>query len=260
MPTLPYQARDIAQGFGSDAARYQRARPSYPDALIRAILDASPGREVVDAGIGTGLSARPFRDAGAHVLGVEPDPRMADAARTAGFEVEVSTFEAWEPGERRFDAVIAGQAWHWIDPVAGAAQAARVLRPGGRLAPFWNVFQPPPDIAAAFAEVFDRVLPEAPVNFWARSPLESYRAGFDRTADGIRAAGAFGQPEQWRYDWEQRYTREAWLDNVPTMGGMNRLPADVLAAVLDAMGAAVDRAGGSFVMGYAAITVTAARM
>ncbi|MCW2935319.1 MAG: hypothetical protein JWM19_6281 [Actinomycetia bacterium] len=29
---------------------------------------------------------------------------------------------------------VAAQAWHWVDPVAGAAKAAVVLRPGGRLA------------------------------------------------------------------------------------------------------------------------------
>lgn len=45
------------------------------------------------------------------------------------------------------DAVVAGQAWHWIDPVAGTAKAARVLRPGGMLALFRNVFGFPPDVA-----------------------------------------------------------------------------------------------------------------
>lgn len=258
MPTLPesHQARAVAEGFGTDAARYQRTRPSYPMALVQAIVDASPGPDVLDAGIGTGLSARPFRDAGCRVLGVEPDPRMAAAARAAGFEVEESTFEAWDPGERRFDAVVAGQAWHWIDPVAGAVQAARVLRPGGRLAPFWNVFRPPPDIAAAFAGVYDRVLPDAPIKSWARPALDQYLAGFGKTADAIRAAGTFGEPEQWRFDWERPYTRQEWLDQVPTHGGHQQLPPDVRAALLDGLGEVI---GEGFVMGYAAITVTAAR-
>jgi SAM-dependent methyltransferase len=255
MPTQSHEAREVAEGFGADAARYQRTRPSYPSALVTAIVEASPGPDFLDAGIGTGLSARPFRDAGGHVLGVEPDPRMADAARTDGFEVEVSTFEAWEPGERRFDAVIAGQSWHWIDPVAGAVQAARVLRPGGRLAPFWNVFNPPPEIAAAFAGVYARVLPDAPIKFWAQPALEVYLAGFVKVEDAIRAAGAFTEPEQWRFDWERPYTRDEWLDQVPTQGGHQLLPPDTLAALLDGMGAVI---GDGFVMGYAAITVTAA--
>jgi SAM-dependent methyltransferase len=259
MPTPPeaHQARDVAEGFGADAERYQRARPTYPLALVQAIVDASPGPDVLDAGIGTALSARPFRDAGCRVLGVEPDPRMAASARAAGFEVEESTFEAWDPGERRFDAVIAGQAWHWIAPVGGVAQAARVLRPGGRLAPFWNVITPPPSIAAAMAEVYDRVLPDAPIRFWARPALEQYLAGFSQTADVIRASGAFTGPEQWRFDWERAYTREEWLDQVPTTGGHSQLPPPVLAALLDGIGEVI---GDGFVTGYAAITVTAARL
>jgi SAM-dependent methyltransferase len=257
MPTLPHEAREVALGFGTDAARYQRARPSYPDALVRAIIDGSPGPDVLDAGIGTGLSARPFRDGGCHVLGVEPDPRMAAAARADGFAVEESAFESWDPAGRRFDAVIAGQSWHWIDPVAGAAQAARVLRPGGRLAPFWNIFVPPPAIAEAFAAVYARVLPDSPIRFWEQPPLDAYLAGLGTTADGIRAAGAFAEPEQWRFDWERAYTRDEWLDQVPTQGGHHQLPPPVLADLLEGLGAAIDEAGGGFVMGYAAITVTA---
>lgn len=61
------------------------------------------------------------------MLGVEPDPRVAGFARRTGIEVEAGTFEAWDSAGRRFDAVVAGQAWHWADPVAGADKAAGVL-------------------------------------------------------------------------------------------------------------------------------------
>ena len=70
-----------------------------------------------------------------------PDPRMAGVARAAGIEVEIATFETWEPAGRTFDAVVAGTAWPWVDPVAGAAKAALVLRPGGVLAPFGHVYE-----------------------------------------------------------------------------------------------------------------------
>jgi hypothetical protein len=36
----------------------------------------------------------------------------------------VAKFEDWDPAGRTFDSVIAAQAWHWVDPVAGAAKAA----------------------------------------------------------------------------------------------------------------------------------------
>ena len=126
-----HKARQMAKSFGLDAERYDRARPSYPQAMVGQIIAASPGRDVLDVGIGTGISARPFQAAGCRVTGVDVDDRMAEFARRQGFEVEVASFEEWRPGGRMFDLVIAGQAWHWVDPVAGALKAAQVLRPSG---------------------------------------------------------------------------------------------------------------------------------
>ena len=137
MPTIPtpHRFRQVAESFGADAERYDRTRPPYPVALVERIVAASPGPDVVDVGCGSGTAARQFQRPGCKVLGVEPDARMADFARRSGVEVEVAKFEAWDPAGRQFDAVVAGTAWHWVDPVAGAVKAAQVLWPGGRLRP-----------------------------------------------------------------------------------------------------------------------------
>ncbi|MFF4506181.1 class I SAM-dependent DNA methyltransferase [Streptomyces sp. NPDC001401] len=273
MPTLssaenrPHQRRDIAESFGVDAERYDRARPRYPDALVERIVAASPGPDlphVLDVGCGTGIAARQFRAAGCRVLGVEPDARMAELARRleTGVAVDVAKFEEWEPGKRRFDAVVSGTAWHWIDPVAGAAKAARVLGPGGLLSVFWNVARIPADLAEAVADVCERVVPDAPFDFRAaitRPPVDTYRIILDKVCDGIRTAGGFAEPEHWRYDWEFTYTRDAWLDVMPTHGAFTRLPADSLAEVLEAAGNAIDARGGSITMPYATMAVTAKR-
>nr|WP_291413437.1 class I SAM-dependent methyltransferase [Actinophytocola sp.] len=228
--------------------------------MVDRIVAAGPGPDVLDVGCGTGTAARQFHAAGCKVLGVEPDARMADFARRSGVEVEVATFEAWDPAGREFDAVIAGTAWHWVDPVAGAAKAAQVLRPGGRLAPFHHVFQLPSDVADAFATVYQRVVPDSPFNLQpTRQALDAYQVLFTKIADGIREVGGFSDPEQWRFDWEQSYTRDAWLDQMPTHGSLTQLPSDKLAEVLEDVGAAIDAMGGSFTMPYATVAVTAAR-
>jgi SAM-dependent methyltransferase len=257
----PHQHRQIAESFGSYPERYDRTRPHYLDAMVERIVAASPGTDVLDVGCGTGIAARQFQAAGCKVLGVEPDARMAEFARRGGLEVEVATFEGWDPAGQAFDAVVAGQAWHWVDPVAGVAKAARVLRPGGRLAPFWHVFQPPPEVAEAFAAVYQRVVPDSPFNLQAvtNQVLDVYQVGFTKTADGIRAVGGFSDPEQWRFDWERTYTREEWLDQLPTQGTLTQLPSDKLAEVLEAVGAVIDAMGGSFTMPYTTVAVTAAR-
>lgn len=272
MPTLPparsrpsqhepHQLQQAAQSFGSDAERYDRARPRYPGALVDRIVAGSPGPDVLDVGCGTGIVARQFQAAGCGVLGVEPDARMADLARKFGVEVDVSTFEAWDPAGREFDAVVTGQTWHWIDPVAGAAKAALALRPGGRLAAFWNVAQVPSDVAEAFATVYQRVIPDSPFNLQdlTTPALDGYGVLFTKAADGIREVGGFSDPEQWRFDWEQPYTRDTWLDQLPTQGAFTQLPSDKLAQVLAGVGAAIDAKGGSFTMRYTTVAVTATR-
>jgi SAM-dependent methyltransferase len=258
-PTEPHQVRDVAESFGADAARYDRARPGYPAALIERIVAASPGSDMVDVGCGTGIAARQFAAAGCRVLGVEVDARMAELARQGGIRVEVSAFEEWDTTGRKFDAVLAAQAWHWIDPVSGAAKAAQALRPGGLLAVFWNVFQLPPDLAEAVVGVYRRVLPDSPFFRRAVPSLEAYAPIFAKTSDGIRQAGGFGEPEQWSYKWQRSYTRDEWLDQVPTFGGHSRFAPEARRELLAGIGAAVDAVGGSFLMEYTTVAVTSTR-
>ena len=254
----PHQHRQVAESFGADAERYDRARPSYPQAMVDRIIAESPGPDVLEVGCGTGIVARQFQAAGGRVLGVDVDARMADLARRSGLEVEVAKFEGWDPAGRAFDAVVSGQTWHWIDPIAGAAKAAQALRPGGRLAVFWNVFQPPPEVAEGFSVVYHRVLPELPFN-WAKPVLDTYSVLFAKAADGTQEAGAFGDSQQWRFDWERSYTRDEWLDQVPTHGGHSQLPPAKLETLLAGIAAAIDAVGGSFTMRYTTVVVTAVR-
>jgi SAM-dependent methyltransferase len=225
--------------------------------MVDAIVAASPGPEVLDVGIGTGIAARRFQVAGCRVFGVDVDERMAELARRSGFEVEVAPFESWEPAGRRFDAVVAGQSWHWVDPISGAAKAAQVLHPNGRLAVFWNVAQVPTELGEAFAEIYRRVMPDLPFNPWAVPALNAYTALDAKAADGMRASQSFGDPEQWRFDWDRAYSRDEWLDQLPTMGGHTRLPAAQLSELAGCVSEVIDAVGGSFTVAYATLVVTA---
>ncbi|MET9495675.1 class I SAM-dependent methyltransferase [Streptomyces sp. NPDC006552] len=257
----PHRLRETAESFGADAERYDRARPRYPDALVGRITGAAPGPDVLDVGCGTGIAARQFQAAGRTVLGVEPDARMAEVARRLGTPVDIAAFEGWDPAGRTFDAVVAGQSWHWIEPAAGTAKAARVLRPGGVLALFWNAFQFPAEVAEGVVAACRRAVPDAPFDFRAmtKGPLDGVRALLAEPVRTIRAAAEFHEPEEWRWEWEWTYTRDAWLDQMPTQGAFTRLPADRLARVLEETGAVIDAGGGSFTMRYTTVAVTATR-
>ncbi|GAA2264136.1 class I SAM-dependent methyltransferase [Glycomyces scopariae] len=260
----PHQVREAAESFGVDAARYDRTRPSYPDDMIGRIAAAAPGPDLLDVGCGTGISSRRFAAAGCRVLGLDADARMAAFAERAGTEVEVGRFEEWEARGRTFDAVAAAQTWHWVEPVAGAAKAAELLRPDGILVAVWNVAQPPPDLSRAFAEASREAMPPQLAQLLGgsnaeKSAMDGYRPMFDTAAEGIRASGAFTGPEEWRTAWEREYTRDEWLDQLPTSGIFTRLPRARLDPLLAAVGAVIDAAGGAFTVAYTTVAVVAVR-
>ncbi|GLW97019.1 class I SAM-dependent methyltransferase [Microtetraspora sp. NBRC 16547] len=132
---------------------YDRYRPESPDELIDELTAGNPTRGL-DVGCGTGKVARTLARRGLAVLGIEVDERMADVARGHGVEVEVAPFETWDDAGRRFDLITCGDAWHWIDPEAGIAKAARVLATGGIMAWFWNSSQVEEPVASAFTRVY----------------------------------------------------------------------------------------------------------
>ncbi|MFI1917637.1 class I SAM-dependent methyltransferase [Nocardia sp. NPDC020380] len=263
----PHRYRQMAESFGVDSARYDRTRQPYPEALIKRIAAASPGPgpEILDVGCGTGIAARQFRTEGCTVLGVEPDPRMADFARNTGIPVETATFETWDPATRTFDAVIAGTAWHWVDPDQGIPKLAKLLRPNGRFAAFWHIFEPPAAVQEVITAAFRRVLadqtpPDATaVLRGAGSARHAYDTFVTRVADQLRATGQFTEPEEWRHTWQRPYTRDEYLDQIPTMGAFTRLQPTQLEQLLTAAGKAIDQQGGTFTMDYTTLAITAAR-
>jgi ubiquinone/menaquinone biosynthesis C-methylase UbiE len=120
-------------------------------------------RLVVDLGCGTGLSTRAWADRGDEVVGVEASPEMcahADAATTAENVrfVEAYAQETGLPGEAA-DVVTCSQSFHWMEPEATLAEAARILRPGGVFAAYDYDWPPVshPDVDAAFEEMIRRV-------------------------------------------------------------------------------------------------------
>jgi SAM-dependent methyltransferase len=263
----PHRLRQVAESFGVNAERYDRARPRYPDALIQRVIAASPGLEFLDVGCGTGIGARQYKAAGCTVLGVDPDVRMAEFARRTGVEVEIGNFENWDPSGRSFDAVVAGQAWHWVDPVLGARKAAQLLRPHGLLALYWHVFDPPSEVGDAFDDVLAHVAPDAPLHrandaSQSGNPgMELQEGNLERAVEGVRTVDGFAEPQQWRFEWQRHYTRDEWLDHLPTMGTLTQLAPDQVATVLEAVGTAIDAIGDGFTMEYttlaAATTLTA---
>lgn len=125
-----------ALSFGTAAAAYAAARPSYPAQAVSVAVGGA--RRVLDLAAGTGKLTSVLLDLGLEVVAVEPDDAMRGLV-DARAQVLAGTAEAVPLPDGDVDAVVVGQAWHWFDSAAAWAQVQRVTRPGGRLGLFWNV-------------------------------------------------------------------------------------------------------------------------
>lgn len=241
-----FSNRQRAESFGSRADQYDRVRPGYPDALIDDLVALAP-KDVLDVGCGTGKAAMPLAQRGMRVLGVEIDPRMAAVARGHGLAVEVAAFEGWPDNDRRFDLITCGQAWHWVDPVRGAAKAARLLRPGGHLALFWNVGDFDAAVRNRMQDLYRSITPSLTGLLGAGAPV-GHTVG--RYQVQLRASG-LGRQRTAVYEWHKAYTRTEWLDLLATHSDHATLPPELFASVNHEVGKLIDELGGVITIDYA---------
>ncbi|MFC7402867.1 class I SAM-dependent methyltransferase [Citricoccus sp. GCM10030269] len=135
--------RLLGSAFTAGGEHYHAVRPSYPEAIVDFMVPDG-ARTAVDLGAGTGLFTRQLAARGLEVAAVDPSASMLEPLRRAvtgsGEPVTVRQATAENTGlpSCSADLVTCAQAWHWIDPDAGSAEAARLLRPGGTLALVWN--------------------------------------------------------------------------------------------------------------------------
>lgn len=132
--------------FSDRVADYVRYRPDYPRALpdwLRRELGMSTSWEVADVGAGTGISSRMLLDIGCRVVAVEPNAAMREAAlvwpgENPRFRAVDGRADATGLADASVDMVAVAQAFHWFDPVATKREFARILRPRGMVAIWWN--------------------------------------------------------------------------------------------------------------------------
>ena len=200
--------------------------------------------------------ARLFLARGCEVLGVEPDTRMAGVARAHGIPVEVATFELWNPAHRMFDLVASGQAWHWVDPAVGPRKAAAILPPGRRLAIFWNRGRHDAPTKAALDEAYLRFAPGL-----AKESIPIGDKPSDRSGDmaAIAATRLFAPCQLRTYAWTHQYSREEWLDQLGTHSDHIALEPQQRVRLYKAVGAVIDRLGGSITLDYETELISAQR-
>jgi SAM-dependent methyltransferase len=226
--------------FGEVAEQYDRARPSYPDALFDTILDHGglvAGDAALEIGAGTGKATRGFLARGIAVHALEPSAGMAAVLRGHGVDVEETTFEDWAPRPGAFRLVFAAQAWHWVQSADRYEKAASVLAAGGTLALFWNRGREwDGELGADNDAAYKEHAPHLTGGGHWR---------LDEHLDEIAAVGAFDGLVKREITWEQRYSRAEWTTLLGTHSDHRMLPEEQRARLHRAVGDVIDRHGGS---------------
>jgi SAM-dependent methyltransferase len=133
------QAR--AHSFGEAAADYQSYRPDYPIEAVTYLVAGTPaGGRVLDLGAGTGKLTDRLVALGFEVVAVDPSAQMLAelSRRHPDVDCRVSTGESLPLPDSCVDAVVCGQAWHWMDAEAVGRELARVMRGSRSLGLTWN--------------------------------------------------------------------------------------------------------------------------
>ena len=236
----------LRETFNEDAARYDRARPRYPERMFDDLAAAgvAPGARVLEIGCGTGQATVALAERGYRIVAVELGPDMAAVARrnlSAFDEVTVVTaaFEEWPLPDEPFDVVFSATAFHWIDPAVRVSKSADALRPGGLLATVgthhiaggsWT--------AAFFAQIqqcYERFDPSTQPGL--RLPAARDIVEDDRE---LTASQRFGPATFHRYEWELAYSTADYLDLLLTYSGHRALPEPNRSALLNCLARLID--------------------
>ena len=143
-------ATDVTKRFSSRVKDYVLYRPGYPSKIIEFLVKnygLTPHSIIADIGSGTGKSTEMFLKNGNKVYGIEPNEEMRHVAESLFngnpdfISINARSEETGLP-DKSIDFIIAGQAFHWFDPLETKKEFQHILKPRGKVILIWNEREP----------------------------------------------------------------------------------------------------------------------
>ncbi|AIQ55673.1 class I SAM-dependent methyltransferase [Paenibacillus borealis] len=241
-----------SERFNEAAAFYDMYRPSYPSALIDQIEeDASltVDSAILEIGAGSGKASELFLERGYELLCIEPGPQLAELGRQKHKDKKVrfvtSRFEHWDDSGQEFDLIFSAQAFHWVPQPEGYKKCGRLLKPGGRLALFWNFYlQGDSEIEQEIA----KACAEYEVFWFNKRDVIEQRV--ERTVAELSGSGNFRVPEVYRYPWDSRDDAVSFINFLRTCNGFIGLKEAEQTALSIRLHKLIGRNGGTLQRNY----------
>jgi ubiquinone/menaquinone biosynthesis C-methylase UbiE len=221
------------RSFDAWADEYDKYRPTYPLALFAQIareLDLPQTPHVADLGAGTGRASVAMASIGWRVTAIEPGGPMLDVLRARATDeglpidsVQASA-EATELESASFDLATVAQAFHWFDKPAALTEIARIVRPGGGVALFWNVRD---EARSPFVADYHRLLERFGGAAEGKYLQAGRASGRSSTREALEAADGFDAPELHELRHELPATANGFIGMAFTASYIRALDPDV---------------------------------
>jgi SAM-dependent methyltransferase len=166
-------------------------------------------------------------------------------------EIIQASFEDWEPDDKGFDALMATNSWHWVDPAVRWRKAHEVLVPEGWLVIMGHIVVRKPGEPEVYAETADLHEAYAPGHpGWGHPPTaeevvaaaeasSNDIVALERTIGGARdsssAAGLFELPLLRWFGQEQHFDAHGYVELMRTTSLYGGLEVSVREGLLTAM-------------------------
>jgi SAM-dependent methyltransferase len=221
------------------AAAYAK-RPGYCRDVLERCLDLArvrAGDRACDVGAGGAASTDPLLDRGLRVVAIEPNPAMRrlGTERTRGRrEVRwvAARGEATGLASGAFDLVVFGSSFNVVGRGRAAAEAARLLRPGGWVACFFNHRRLDDPLQARIEALIHRLVPGY-----------GYGTRREDQAAALAGGGRFGRVLRLEGEVVPEVDVEDWLGAWRSHATLARQAGERFAEVLEAIRALVAAGG-----------------